>query len=73
MHVLKKLKKVVDKIRKKVLKYRPTAKNDLHRSWRNTKKEKCKKIQKKVLTPAERYDSISTLRVQQHRTQDAEP
>ena len=66
-------KKVVDKIRKKVLKYKPTAKNDLCRPGRNAKKEKCKKIQKKVLTPAERYDNISPLRVQQHRAQDTEP
>ena len=36
-------------------------------------KKICKKFQKKVLTSCGRYDSISTLRVQQHRTQDTAP
>ena len=40
---------------------------------RKADKKFCKKFQKKVLTSCGRYDSISTLRVQQHRTQDTAP
>ena len=40
---------------------------------RKADKKFCKKFQKKVLTSRGRYDSISTLRVQQHRTQDTAP